>query len=77
MRAFSAHKVLELLGREFGMFAQRQRGDEDNPLMLRVMVDKPPDETREQWLARIARERGLSPPVVGPATGSAKGRDND
>jgi hypothetical protein len=53
-----AIKALEMLGRELGMFAQRQPRDEDNPQMLRVLIDKPPDETREQWLARTARERG-------------------
>ncbi len=51
-------------------------GDEDNPPVLRMMVDRPPDETREQWLARTARERGLSPPVVGASAGPTNGRDH-
>ena len=59
-----ANKALELLGRELGMFAQRQPRDEDNPQMLRVLIDKPPDETKEQWLARTARERGLPAPAA-------------
>ena len=72
-----ANKALELLGRELGMFAQRQPRDEDNPQMLRVMIDAPPDETREQWLARTARERGLpAPAIVGAAVGSANGGDS-
>jgi hypothetical protein len=72
-----ANKALELLGRELGMFAQRLPRDEDNPQMLRVMIDAPPDETREQWLARTARERGLpAPAIVGAAVGSAKGGDS-
>ena len=35
-------------------------GDEDNPLVLRVAIDKPPNETREQWLERTSRERGIN-----------------
>ena len=31
-------------------------GDEDNPMTIRVAVDRPPNETREQWLASTARE---------------------
>jgi len=50
---------------------------EDNPPVLKVMVDRPPDETREQWLARTARERGLpAPAIVGSATRPAKGRND-
>ena len=72
-----AIKALEMLGRDLGMFAQRQPRDEDNPQMLRVLIDKPPDETREQWLARTARERGLpAPAIVGAAVGSANGGDS-
>jgi hypothetical protein len=42
-------------------------GDEDNPPVLRMTIDAPPDETREQWLARTARERGvLAPAILGP-----------
>jgi hypothetical protein len=70
-----ANKALELLGRELGMFAQRQPRDEDNPQMLRV-IDAPPDETREQWLARTARERGLPAAIVGAAVGSVNGGDS-
>ena len=32
---------------------------EDNPPMLLATVDCPPEETREQWLARRHRELGL------------------
>ena len=55
-------------------------GDEDKALVLQVAIDRPPDETREQWLARTARERGLSPVAVGTAAGWAptiKVRTND
>jgi hypothetical protein len=52
-------------------------GDEDNALVLRVAIDRPPDETREQWLARTARERGLPvPTIVGTAARPANGRDD-
>jgi hypothetical protein len=67
-----------LLGRELGMFARRPPGDEDNPPMLRVMVDKPPDETREQWIARRSREFGVAPAalVLGSSTRFTNGRDS-
>ena len=39
-------------------------GDAEDPPMLRMAIDAPPDETREQWLARTARERGLPPPQL-------------
>jgi replicative DNA helicase len=46
-------------------------------IMLRVAIDRPPDETREQWLARTARERDLlAPAIVGPAARPTNGRDN-
>jgi hypothetical protein len=48
-------------------------GEAESSLVLGVTIDRPPDETREQWLARTARERGLSLPVVG----TANGRDDD
>ena len=54
-------------------------GDAENPPVLRMTIDAPPDETREQWLARTARERGITraPAIVGPATEAANERDND
>ena len=52
-------------------------GDAEDPPMLRMAIDAPPDETREQWLARTARERGLpAPAIVGAAVGSANGGDS-
>ena len=52
--------------------------DAENSSVLRVAVDRPPDETREQWLARTARECGpLAPAIVGPAIRATNGRDND
>jgi hypothetical protein len=52
-------------------------GDAEEPPVLRMAIDAPPDETREQWLARTARERGLpAPAIVGAAVGSANGGDS-
>ena len=45
-----AIKALEMLGRDLGMFAQRQPRDEDNPQMLRVLIDKPPDQQESNGL---------------------------
>ena len=39
-------------------------GDAEDPPVLRMTIDAPPDETREQWLARTARERGLPAPAA-------------
>jgi hypothetical protein len=39
-------------------------GDAEEPPVLRMTIDRPPDETREQWLARTARERGLPAPAA-------------
>jgi hypothetical protein len=47
-------------------------GEAEDPPVLRMTIDAPPDETREQWLARTARERGLlAPAIVDPATRAA------
>ena len=52
-------------------------GDAEDPPVLRMAIDAPPNETREQWLARTARERGLpAPAIVGAAVGSANGGDS-
>ena len=72
-----ANKALELRGKQLGMVAQRPPADEEDPLVLRAAVDRPPEETREQWLARTARERGLlAPAIVGRPTRSANERDD-
>jgi phage terminase small subunit len=70
-----ANKALELIGKELGMFTGRR--EEDVPAMLRMTIDAPPSETREQWLARTARERGLpAPAIVDPATRPANARES-
>ena len=64
----------ELLDRAFGKAPQALVGDPKNPLAAQVTmigrtIDAPPDETREQWLARRYRELGIDPPAAGPANG--------
>ena len=48
--------ALTQMGRHLGMFTDRQElsGPEGGPLMLGV--DRPPEETRDQWLERRQRE---------------------
>ena len=63
-----------LLGR---LIPVKVAGDAEDPPVLRMAIDAPPNETREQWLARTARERGLpAPAIVGAAVGSANGGDS-
>ena len=50
-------------------------GDAEDPPVLRMTIDAPPNETREQWLARTARERGITRAIVGPATRATDERD--
>ena len=56
-------------------------GGEDNPVVMRVAIDRPPQETREQWLARRSRELGVTAAAATTtlvtATRVANGRDND
>jgi phage terminase small subunit len=58
-----ANKALELLGKEIGMFVGPR--EDDLAMTLRVTIDAPPDETREQWLARTAGPTKSGP--EGPA----------
>ena len=54
------------------------RREDDLAMTLRVMIDAPPDETREQWLERTARERGIThtPAILSPATRPTNGGDD-
>ncbi len=53
-----------LLGR---LIPVKVAGDAEDLPVLRMTIDAPPKETREQWLERTARERGLlAPAIVGP-----------
>jgi hypothetical protein len=76
-QASSAIRVLELIGKELGMFTGRRDEEVNVFLTLKTLIDRPPEETREQWLARTARERGLpAPTTLDPAIGPANGRDS-
>src|SRR5262245_22781155 len=54
-QASSAIRALELIGKELGMFTGRR--EDDVGMKLLMTIHRPPEETREQWLARTARER--------------------
>jgi hypothetical protein len=71
------HFVLHLLTLLGNLIPVKVAGDAESPLVLEVTIDRPPNETREQGLARTARERGLPPAIVGTATRATNGRDND
>jgi hypothetical protein len=59
------------------MFTGRREEEVNVFLTLKTLIDRPPEETREQWLARTARERGLpAPATLDPARGPANGRDS-
>jgi hypothetical protein len=64
-----------ILDRGYGKPAQAIVGDPKRPITMAVTVDRPPDETREQWIARRARELGGAA-VMGAAAGAANGRDH-
>jgi phage terminase small subunit len=53
--ATAANKALELLGKHLGMFVQVEPRDLNVNLGLEV-IDRPPRETREQWVERRRRE---------------------
>ena len=45
---------------------------EDSPPMIMATIDRPPEETREQWLARRYRELGV---ITTTALAPGNGRD--
>jgi phage terminase small subunit len=64
--AKGANGALGLIGRHLGMFTDKHEvsGPGGGPMEV---VDRPPNETREEWIARRNRELGR----VGAATGTA------
>ena len=72
----------ELLDRVFGKAPQALIGDPKNPLAAQIgfvgrngrTIDRPPPETREEWLARQYRDLGISPPAP-VVVASTNGRD--
>jgi hypothetical protein len=63
-----------ILDRGYGKPTQAIVGDPKRPIVA-VTVDRPPDETREQWLARRAQELEANT-AVGAATATANGSDH-
>lgn len=45
------------LGKHLGMFVERSQSD----VVIREAIDRPPQETRDQWLARRQKELGRDP----------------
>src|SRR5215813_4027620 len=44
----------------------------DSPPMIMATIDRPPEETREQWLARRYRELGVTTTALLPGNGRSK-----
>ncbi len=64
----------ELLDRAYGKAPQSIESDISGTLhMIGDTVDKPPSETREEWIARRARELGVGS-AVGAAARTTNGR---
>lgn len=62
-----ANRALELLGKELGMFVDRSSVDQ--VVSVAEPVDRPPDETREQWIARRKQEVASLGAPSGPTNG--------
>ncbi len=52
-----AIRAAELLGKHIGMFVERSQSD----VTVHGAIDRPPDETREQWIQRRERELAGKP----------------
>lgn len=59
-----AIRASELQGKHIGMFVERT----ENAVVIHDAIDRPPQESREQWMARRAREPG---DPIGKPLGSA------
>jgi hypothetical protein len=64
-----------ILDRGYGKPTQAIVGDPKRPVVAVVTVDRPPEETREQWLARRGRELAANT-AVGAAATTVNGRDH-
>ena len=64
-----------ILDRSYGKPTQAIVGDPKRPITMTVTVDRPPEETLEQWLARRARELAATT-AGGTAAGAANGGDS-
>lgn len=61
----AAIRACELQGKHIGMFVERTQSD----VTIHDAIDRPPQETREQWLAR--REKELTGGALGTTAGTA------
>jgi len=59
-----AAKAIELCGKHIGMFVERS----ESSVTLNNAIDRPPQETREQWIARRQKELAGA---MGPTAGTA------
>lgn len=64
-----AVRAIELRGKHIGMFVDRTETTAN--VTVNNAVDRPERETREQWIARRAKELGVDARLLGSATGSA------
>lgn len=65
-----------ILDRAYGKAAQPLTGEGgEGAVAMTVTVDRPPDETREQWIERRAREIGAGA-AVGATARPPNGRDH-
>jgi hypothetical protein len=55
------------------VFGEKITNEVTGSLTVRETVDKPPTETREEWIARRARELGVNS-AVGATAGTTNGR---
>lgn len=59
-----AVRAIELCGKHVGMFVERTESN----VTLNNAIDRPPQETREQWIARRTKELSSA---MGPTAGTA------
>ena len=61
----ASNRALELLGKtdELRLFVERSESKITASMAITTVVDRPPAETREQWLDRRRRELTLHQPV--------------
>lgn len=64
-----AIRACELQGKHLGMFVERTENNTN--LTVTDAVDRPARETREQWIARRAKELGVDARLMGATAGTA------
>jgi phage terminase small subunit len=64
-----AVRAIELRGKHIGMFVERSETTAN--VTVTNAVDRPERETREQWIARRAKELGIDARLLGATAGAA------